>query len=265
MSAPKKKTTNKKAPARKSGSTSKKTGTKVKTPKKKAVRAKKTSQKAVKIKVRNVADRPSADFYPYNPSKHDDFKWQQARFEKLLKGFDDVHQELIKKAFAFAKDRHCKMSRANGIPYIIHPVRIANILLDEWNETRPDIVAASLLHDVVEDTQTTVREIKDAFGDDVGKLIDGITMWKGSETPEVYLKRVARGPQGLRLIKCADVLDNLRSWHECPPELADKFPRWWRQAKDYVVPMAEKTHQPSAETIFAIIEDPWYLKKANML
>lgn len=220
---------------------------------KKRIRTDKTSVK-----------KPSSGFYPYALKRHGDLTWQKRRMDVYLKTFEEYEREVIGRAYAYAKERHDKLVRADGSPYIIHPVRIANILMKEWSQNDALLIAASLLHDVVEDTQTTIKDVKDEFGEDVGKLVDGVTMWKGSETPEVYLRRISRGPGDLRLIKLADTLDNLRSWHECGDDISDKFPRWWRQVRDYVIPMAQKTYEPAAKLLNDMIEDPWYLKRANM-
>lgn len=231
---------------------------------KKNVAPKKVVSKKEKTKTVKASSLPSASFYPYELSKHGDFKWQFERFEKLLKKLDAGDAAKVSKAYQFASEKHKNQVRADGTPFIIHPLRLANVLMGEWSERDVNVIVAGLLHDVIEDTQTTIREVKDAFGDVSAKLIDGMTMWKGSESPEVYLQRISRGTEKLRLIKCADALDNLRSWHECPKDIAVKFPRWWRQTKDYVVPIAESTHAPAARLIKEIVEDPWYLKQAQM-
>src|SRR5512133_1613318 len=223
-----------------------------------------TDKTVVVKKVAAKSNTPSASFFPYELSKHGDLAWQMERFEKLIKKLSPADAIRVQKAQRFAEERHKKQTRSDGTPFIIHPVRIANILIAEWSERDTDVIIAGLLHDVIEDTQTTTREVKDAFGDVAAKLVDGMTMWKGSESPEVYLQRISRGTEKLRLVKCADVLDNLRSWHGCPKDVVLKFPRWWRQTKDFVVPIAEATHVSAAKLIKEIIEDPWYLKQAKM-
>ncbi len=212
-----------------------------------------------------AAAGPNESLFPYGSLKHGDLAWHIATFEKLVKKFEEAEQILLRNAFVFAKERHEKQLRKDGSPYIIHPLRIANMIGLEWGIRQAPLIAAALLHDVIEDTQTTIREVKDGFGDEIGKLVDGLTMWPGSETPEVYLKRVSRGPRELRIIKCADVLDNLRSWHECGDGNADRFTRWWRQAHDFALPMAEETLDAAAKRIREIVEDAWYLKKASMM
>lgn len=230
---------------------------------KKAV-VKKDRQQITGDKQQTRGALPSASFYPYEISKHGDFEWQFERFSKLIKKFDANDVERLMKAYRFADERHKGQVRADGSVYIIHPLRLANTLMNEWSEREADVVIAGLLHDVIEDTQTTIREVKDAFGDIVAKLVDGMTMWKGSESSEVYLQRILRGSEKLRLIKCADALDNLRSWHECPKSVAVKFPRWWRQTKDYVVPIADGTNSAAAKLLKNMIEDRWYLEQAKM-
>lgn len=224
---------------------------------------KRTSKKAAsKLQ---VSAFPSASFYPYQIERHADLPWQIARFQRLVQKLGMEGSALALKAFSFAQAKHEDQVRTGGSSYIIHPVRIANTLMSEWGERDAAIVAAALLHDVIEDTHATTREIKDAFGDAVTKLVDGMTMWKGSETHEVYLQRITRGTDALRRIKCADALDNLRSWHECPVSESDRFPRWWRQTKDYLIPIAERSCHP-AEVIFRqMVEDSWYLRRAGML
>lgn len=204
-----------------------------------------------------------AHIHPYGVTAHGDLDWHLAKHQKLMKKFPAERQEKVGRAYELAKERHADQVRHGGMPYIIHPVRIANILMSEWGVEDANVVAAALLHDVVEDTRTTVKEIKDEMGDEIGRLVDGLTMWKGSETYELYCKRVARGSDALRLIKCADVLDNLRSWHEIENSEVG-LPRWWRRVNDYILPMADTTYPPAGMTIRSLLNDKWYLKMAEM-
>lgn len=203
-----------------------------------------------------------AHAHPYGLNLHRDLDWHTEKFQKSLKRLPADGQTSVTQAYNLARERHTDQVRQGGSPYIIHPIRIANILMSEWNVRNGDIVAAAILHDVVEDTATTIKEVKDLFGENIGKLVDGMTMWKGSETYELYCKRLARGSEQLRLIKCADVLDNLRSWHEI--EALDGLPRWWRQVNDQILPIADITYQPAAVTIRALLNDRWFLKMAKM-
>lgn len=201
--------------------------------------------------------------HPYGTPKHTDLDWHLQRFEDRVATFDESAAASVRDALAFAKQRHEGQLRKGGGEYVIHPVRIANILMYEWSTTDPVMVSAALLHDVVEDTQTTIKEVKDSFGNDVGKLVDGMTMWKGSETYETYVKRVSRGPEPLRVLKCADALDNLRSWYETN---GDEFQRWWRNTHDLILPISKSVEDEgtAAMAIARVLDDPWYLKKAGM-
>jgi hypothetical protein len=240
------------------GSSVKKKNIKKKKPIHRPVRT--PAEKAVKLE-----KGPRASLYPYDVRRHGDVAWHLSQFERLLKKYGSEDQDVLRRALAFAKERHEKQVRKDGSPYIIHPVRIANIIASEWGVRETPLIAAALLHDVIEDTQTTIREVKDEFGEGIGKLVDGMTMWPGSETPEVYLKRVSRGPRELRIVKCADMLDNLRSWPDCHDDVTDRYSRWWRQAHDYALPMAEDTLDAAAKRIREIVEDSWYLRRANMI
>lgn len=200
--------------------------------------------------------------HPYGTLKHADINWHVKRLNARIAKMDDRKQSIIQKAYSFANKKHEGQVRKGRDPFVIHPVRIANILLFEWSCEDPHVISAALLHDVVEDTATTIKEVKDIFGNDIGKLVDGMTMWKGSETYETYVKRVARGPSELRLIKCADSLDNLRSWFQT--DASDAFPRWWRNTDELILPMAATVSRATETAIRRVLEDPWYQERAGM-
>lgn len=200
--------------------------------------------------------------HPYGPERHPDLDWQSSKLHKSLQRLPEAERDTVKKALELARKRHEGQTRQGGSPYIIHPIRMANILMTEWGLRDADALAATMLHDVVEDTPTTIKEVKDVFGEAIGRLVDGMTMWKGSETYELYCKRLARGSETLRIIKCADVLDNLRSWHEV--ETFEAFPRWWRQVNDWILPIADNTYEPAAASLRLLLNDGWFLKMAEM-
>ncbi|MGN0707023.1 MAG: RelA/SpoT family protein [Faecalibacterium sp.] len=81
--------------------------------------------------------------------------------------------ELIEKAYHMADDAHKGVCRRSGEPYICHPLAVARLVLDLGMDT--ESIAAALLHDVVEDTPTTVEQITAVFGADVAQLVDGVT------------------------------------------------------------------------------------------
>ena len=95
-------------------------------------------------------------------------------FLKIIKKNVKVQDEaLLIKAFEFAKEAHKEQKRESGAPYIIHPIEVA-ILVSEYKLDVNSVIAA-LLHDTVEDTNTTIDDIKNNFGQEIAYLVDGLT------------------------------------------------------------------------------------------
>src|SRR5262245_1938449 len=130
----------------------------------------------------------------------------------------DVDRELLSRAFRFAAAAHEGQQRRSGEDFVHHPYGVALILaslhLDE------ETIAAALLHDVVEDTETTLDEVRDEFGDEIAKLVDGVTkltrvQFQSREQAEAenYRKMVVAMAEDVRviLIKLADRLHNMRA------------------------------------------------------
>ena len=106
----------------------------------------------------------------------------QDGFEDLLKDYlNSNHRrkvERITKAFNFAKQAHDGVKRRSGEPYIMHPIAVAKIVCSEMGLGSTSICAA-LLHDVVEDTEYTVEDIRNMFGDKIAQIVDGLTKISG--------------------------------------------------------------------------------------
>ena len=83
------------------------------------------------------------------------------------------NMEMIEKAYDLANTAHKGVCRRSGEPYICHPLAVARLVLDLGMDT--ESIAAALLHDVVEDTPTTLADLTDAFGEEVALLVDGVT------------------------------------------------------------------------------------------
>jgi GTP pyrophosphokinase len=88
----------------------------------------------------------------------------------------------IRDGFQFAWNAHKKQVRRTGEPYIIHPISVALIVAKELNLDADTIIAA-FLHDVVEDTDTTIEQIEERYGKDVAFLVNVVTKKKFDETP----------------------------------------------------------------------------------
>lgn len=113
-------------------------------------------------------------------------------------------------AFAFARGRHGgQRRRGSATPFWVHPVRVA-LSLAEWGEDNPLILQAALLHDVVEDTPTSVDEVAAGFGDDVASVVSQLTAPEGPEARAHYLG-LGEAALPVRRLKLADRTDNLRS------------------------------------------------------
>jgi GTP diphosphokinase / guanosine-3',5'-bis(diphosphate) 3'-diphosphatase len=143
-----------------------------------------------------------------------------ARVKELTPHAD---QELIRRAYLFAREAHADQTRASGEPYVSHSVAVASILA----ELRLDAVtiAAALLHDVPEDTARTIEEVRSKFGPEVAGLVDGVTKlgrieWKSREErqAENLRKMFLAMANDIRiiLIKLADRVHNLRTIEYLP-------------------------------------------------
>ncbi|MDD6081353.1 MAG: bifunctional (p)ppGpp synthetase/guanosine-3',5'-bis(diphosphate) 3'-pyrophosphohydrolase [Oscillospiraceae bacterium] len=138
--------------------------------------------------------------------------------QKILDEDKQYDMSKIISAYEFADKAHEGQKRTSGEPYIVHPVSVAFILLELGMDT--DTICAAMLHDVVEDTDTTLEEIQKRFGQDVAMLVDGVT--KLSKAPifnqdeqlaENVRKILLAMSQDIRvmLIKLCDRLHNMRT------------------------------------------------------
>ena len=136
--------------------------------------------------------------------------------------------ELVLKAFDFANEVHKGVRRRSGEPYILHPIAVARIVVQEIGLGYKSICAA-LLHDVVEDTNYTVEDIKNHFGQKIASLVDGLTKIKTAlDSDNITYSKSMQAENFKRilltlnddvrivLIKLADRLHNMRTIGSCP-------------------------------------------------
>ena len=140
----------------------------------------------------------------------------QQLFDRIKKNNLDVDTEEISQAFTLANESHIGQKRKSGENYILHPVEVAEILVDLKMDT--DTIVAGILHDVVEDTLITLPDIEYIFGADVRKLVDGVTKLRNlprtdSKKIENIRKMVVAMSEDIRvvIIKLADRLHNMRT------------------------------------------------------
>src|ERR1700687_4124534 len=170
------------------------------------------------------------------------------RFEDLLEKVraysPDADVELLRRAYVFSAFEHRGRVRHSGGPYLIHPLAVADVLADMKLDAVA--VAAGLLHDVVEDTLTTIERIQELFGPEVAHVVEGVT--KISAIP--FLSTEERQAENFRkmllamvddirviLVKLADRLHNMRTLHHLPEERRVKIAQ---ETRDLYAPIANR-------------------------
>lgn len=124
-----------------------------------------------------------------------------------------IDHGIYAKAVAFAVEKHSKQVRKGSPwPYIVHIYDVAQILQE--NGASADTVIAGILHDTVEDTDTTIWEIAKKFGNTVAEYVDILSENKSlpyNERKILQANRIAQAPKEVKMVKCADCLSNLKS------------------------------------------------------
>ena len=170
------------------------------------------------------------------------------RFEDLLEKVraynPDADLELLRRAYVFSAFEHKGQVRHSGEPYMVHPLEVADFLAD----LKLDVVAvaAGLLHDVVEDTLTTIERIEELFGPEVAHVVEGVTKistipFSSSEErqAENFRKMLLAMVDDIRviLVKLADRLHNMRTLHHLPEERRVKIAQ---ETLDIYAPIANR-------------------------
>jgi GTP pyrophosphokinase len=170
------------------------------------------------------------------------------RFEELLDKVraysPDADLELLRRAYVFSALEHKGQVRHSGEPYLVHPMEVADILAD----MKLDVVcvASGLLHDVVEDTLTTIERIRDTFGEDIAHIVEGVTKistipFSSSEERQVenFRKMLLAMVDDIRviLVKLADRLHNMRTLQYMPE---DRRVRTAQETLDIYAPIANR-------------------------
>ncbi|HYT68033.1 MAG TPA: bifunctional (p)ppGpp synthetase/guanosine-3',5'-bis(diphosphate) 3'-pyrophosphohydrolase [Vicinamibacterales bacterium] len=170
------------------------------------------------------------------------------RFEDLIEKVrttnPDADVELLRRAYVFSAYEHKGQVRHSGEPYLVHPLEVADLLAD----MKLDVVAvaAGLLHDIVEDTQTPIERIKELFGADIAHVVEGVTKlgaipFSSSEErqAENFRKMLLAMVDDIRviLVKLADRLHNMRTLHHLPEERRIKIAQ---ETRDIYAPIANR-------------------------
>lgn len=179
------------------------------------------------------------------------------QFFALLRGLPSGDLVQIQHAYWLAKNAHRMQSRDNGARYFEHPRRVAVMLIERGVRDK-DAITTGLLHDVTEDTNTPHGVIVDVFPNIIWErlyllskvvpLFDPVTgqIYHRLKKPaNDYFTAIAAADEVVRMVKCADRLDNLGDVANWKPE---RLTRYIAETEEYIIPIAEKT-------------DPWFLRE----
>ncbi|WP_369262788.1 bifunctional (p)ppGpp synthetase/guanosine-3',5'-bis(diphosphate) 3'-pyrophosphohydrolase [Streptomyces sp. R35] len=177
----------------------------------------------------------------------------------------DADLEPLRRAYVLAESSHRGQMRKSGEPYITHPLAVTLILAELGAETTT--LTASLLHDTVEDTEVTLDQVREEFGDEVCYLVDGVTKlekvdYGAAAEPETFRKMLVATGNDVRVmsIKLADRLHNMRTLGVMRPE---KQARIAKVTRDVLIPLAERLGVQALKTeledlVFAILHPEEY-------
>lgn len=177
----------------------------------------------------------------------------------------DADLSILRRAYVLAESSHRGQMRKSGEPYITHPLAVTLILAELGAETTT--LTASLLHDTVEDTDVTLDQVREEFGDEVCFIVDGVTKvekidYGAAAEPETFRKMLVATGNDVRVmsIKLADRLHNMRTLGVMRP---DKQARIAKVTRDVLIPLAERLGVQALKTeledlVFAILHPEEY-------
>ena len=192
-------------------------------------------------------------------------EFEALRLAALKRCADQEQYDLVLKAFEFANEAHRNVRRRSGEPYILHPIAVAKIVVQEIGLGCKSICAA-LLHDVVEDTQYTADDIRQVFGEKIASLVEGLTKIKTALDNDSLKDKPSRSLQAenfkrilltlnddarIVLIKLADRLHNVRTIQYMPEYKREKI---LSETMYIFIPLA---HRLGLYNIKSEMEDVW--------
>ncbi|MFE6767020.1 RelA/SpoT family protein [Streptomyces sp. NPDC057689] len=179
----------------------------------------------------------------------------------------DADLSVLQRAYLLAETSHRGQMRKSGEPFITHPLAVTLILAELGAETTT--LTASLLHDTVEDTEVTLDQVREEFGEEVCYLVDGVTKlekvdYGAAAEPETFRKMLVATGDDVRVmsIKLADRLHNMRTLGVMRPE---KQARIAKVTRDVLIPLAERLGVQALKTeledlVFAILHPEEYAR-----
>ncbi|MFE3165539.1 RelA/SpoT family protein [Streptomyces sp. NPDC059224] len=186
--------------------------------------------------------------------------------------YPDADLEPLRRAYVLAESSHRGQMRKSGEPYITHPLAVTLILAELGAETTT--LTASLLHDTVEDTDVTLDQVREQFGEEVRYLVDGVTKlekvdYGAAAEPETFRKMLVATGSDVRVmsIKLADRLHNMRTLGVMRPEKQERIAKVTR---DVLIPLAERLGVQALKTeledlVFAILHPEEYTRTRDLI
>jgi len=180
--------------------------------------------------------------------------------------------DTLRRAYVLAESSHRGQMRKSGEPYITHPLAVTLILAELGAETTT--LTAALLHDTVEDTDVTLDQVREEFGEEVSYLVDGVTKlekvdYGAAAEPETFRKMLVATGNDVRVmsIKLADRLHNMRTLGVMRPE---KQARIARVTRDVLIPLAERLGVQALKTeledlVFAVLHPEEYARTRELI
>ncbi|PJM93447.1 RelA/SpoT family protein [Streptomyces sp. CB01373] len=186
--------------------------------------------------------------------------------------FPEADLEPLRRAYVLAESSHRGQMRKSGEPYITHPLAVTLILAELGAETTT--LTASLLHDTVEDTDVTLDQVREQFGEEVRYIVDGVTKlekvdYGAAAEPETFRKMLVATGSDVRVmsIKLADRLHNMRTLGVMRP---DKQARIAKVTRDVLIPLAERLGVQALKSeledlVFAILHPEEYAHTRELI
>ena len=195
-------------------------------------------------------------------------------YATCCKYMDKKDAALVEHAYCFAAEKHCRQRRRSGEPYINHPVEVARILAELNMDS--DVVCAALLHDTVEDTDTSLDDVVDEFNETIAVLVDGVTKLTNIEVSSMDEKQALTlrkmflaMSKDIRvvIVKLADRLHNMRTLAALPP---DRRLFKAHETMDVYAPLADRLGMSSIkweleDLSFFYLDRPSYERIAHMV
>jgi GTP pyrophosphokinase len=170
--------------------------------------------------------------------------------EQLPENFGSADRELIARAYRFAEEAHETQTRASGEPYITHCVSVAAILAELI--VPPGMIVAGLLHDTVEDTPVTIEEIRREFGEEIARLVDGVT--KLTQLPRISRGDQHKGDLEEFSLMQAELSDDSRKKQLAQETLRKTFMAMGEDIRVVLIKLADRLHN---------MRTLWYIPEAN--